>query len=164
MTSLTDDQRFRRLNTPEKRNTALRTALNNLIGAAQRIDQDPDEFVRRRTWAERLLNAGADPTQATVPSGLTLLHWAVKSHSVEMARLLMRYGADPEQKDLQHQPASALDRAREAVERSQGAIGQGMLDVLTTEGPVLREQWLLRQTLNALDTPVMAPAPARSRL
>lgn len=159
-----DDRRFRRLNTPEKRNTALRTALNNLIGAAQRRDQDPATFIERLAWAERLLRAGADPTQATEPSGLTLLHWAVSSDCVEMARLLMRYGADPAKKDRQRLPASALDRARDNVDRSQGVRSATMLAVLEQEGPVLREQWALRQDLDKNVPSSMTTGHSRPRL
>lgn len=158
-----DEKRFRRLNTPAKRNTALRTALNNLIGAAQRRSENPQEFEQRQAWAERLLNAGADPVQATVPSGLTLLHWAVQSDSVEMARLLMRYGADPAQPDTQSRPASALDRARENVERSSGVRSRAILTAFEEEGPVLLEQWALRQTMARASDP-LAPLRARARL
>lgn len=159
-----DDRRFRRLNTPAKRNTALRTALNHLIGAAQRRDQDPTTFAQRLAWAERLLDAGADPVQATEPSGLTLLHWAVRSNSVEAARLLMRYGADPAQKDRQAKPTSALDKARETVARSQGARGTDLLATFEQEGPVLREQWALRNELNLASFPPPTSERLRQRL
>ena len=63
--------------------------------------------------AKMLLNRGADVGLAEHEYGCTALHYAVACHSVELLRLLLRFGASRYASKRDVEGKTALDYARE---------------------------------------------------
>lgn len=66
---------------------------------------------------EDLCNAGVS-LSAPINAGYPPLHWCIANNRLEHARLLLRYGADPNQKTFDLQPETALEVARRVGNRS----------------------------------------------
>jgi serine/threonine-protein phosphatase 6 regulatory ankyrin repeat subunit B len=73
-------------------------ACDLLLKHGARLDIYSACVLRRRAELEAMLKAGAKPEAAQPPLGKSLLHWAARSGDPDLAKLVLRHGADPNSK------------------------------------------------------------------